>query len=61
MFYLDFEEKLEKFDIEIQSLTKLSKESDIDVEGKIKDIEKKLSEKVWWKFASFYFWRRCSE
>ena len=41
MFYLDFEEKLEKFDIEIQSLTKLSKESDIDVEGKIKDIEKK--------------------
>ena len=41
MFYLDFEEKLEKFDIEIQSLIKLSKESDIDVEGKIKDIEKK--------------------
>ncbi len=41
MFYLDFEEKLEKLDIEIQSLTKLSKESDIDVEGKIKDIEKK--------------------
>ena len=41
MFYLDFEEKLEKFDIEIQSLIKLSKESDIDVDGKIKDIEKK--------------------
>ena len=41
MFYLDFEEKLEKFDIEIQSLTKLSKESDIDLDGKIKDIEKK--------------------
>ena len=41
MFYLDFEEKLEKFDIEIQSLVKLSKESDIDVDGKIKDIEKK--------------------
>ncbi len=41
MFYLDFEEKLEKFDMEIQSLIKLSKESDIDVEGKIKDIEKK--------------------
>ena len=41
MFYLDFEEKLEKFDIEIQSLIKLSKESDIDVEGKINDIEKK--------------------
>ena len=41
MFYLDFEEKLEKFDMEIQSLTKLSKESDIDVDGKIKDIEKK--------------------
>ena len=41
MFYLDFEEKLEKFDMEIQSLIKLSKENDIDVEGKIKDIEKK--------------------
>ena len=41
MLYLDFEEKLEKFDMEIQSLVKLSKESDIDVDGKIKDIEKK--------------------
>ena len=41
MFYLDFEEKLEKFDMEIQSLIKLSKENDIDVDGKIKDIEKK--------------------
>ena len=41
MFYLDFEEKLEKFDIEIQSLIKLSKESDIDVDGKINSIEKK--------------------
>ena len=41
MFYLDFEEKLEKFDMEIQSLIKLSKEKDIDVDGKIKDIEKK--------------------
>ena len=41
MFYLDFEEKLEKFDIEIQSLIKLSKESEIDLDGKIKDIEKK--------------------
>ncbi len=41
MFYLDFEEKLEKFDIEIQSLIKLSKESDIDLDKKIKDIEKK--------------------
>ncbi len=41
MFYLDFEEKLEKLDMEIQSLIKLSKESDIDLDGKIKDIEKK--------------------
>ncbi len=41
MFYLDFEERLEKFDMEIQSLIKLSKESDIDVDGKIRDIEKK--------------------
>ena len=41
MFYLEFEEKLEKFDIEIQSLIKLSKESEIDVDGKINSIEKK--------------------
>ena len=41
MFYLDFEEKLEKFDIEIQSLLKLSKDSEIDVDGKINSIEKK--------------------
>ena len=41
MFYLDFEEKLEKFDIEIQSLIKLSKESEINVDGKINSIEKK--------------------
>ncbi len=41
MFYLDFEEKLEKFDMEIQSLIKLSKERDIDVDGKINTIEKK--------------------
>ena len=41
MFYLDFEEKLEKFDFEIQSLIKISKESDVDVNLKIKDLEKK--------------------
>ncbi len=41
MFYLDFEEKLEKYDIDIQSLLKQSKESGIDVDGKINSIEKK--------------------
>tara|TARA_B100000575_G_scaffold287423_1_gene285753 strand:+ start:1349 stop:2290 length:942 start_codon:yes stop_codon:yes gene_type:complete len=41
MFYLDFEEKIEKFDIEIETLSKLSKESKVDVDQKIKDIEKK--------------------
>ena len=41
MFYLDFEEKLEKFDDEIQSLTKISKDNDIEIDKKIKDIEKK--------------------
>ena len=41
MFYLDFEEKLERFDIEIQSLIKLSKESDVDVDARVKEIEKK--------------------
>ncbi len=52
MFYLDFEEKLEKFDLEIQSLIKLSKESDIDVDGKIKDIEKKKQTEL--KFTLIY-------
>ena len=46
MFYLDFEEKFEKFDMEIQSLIKLSKESDIDVDRKIKDIEKKKQKEL---------------
>ncbi len=46
MFYLDFEDKLEKFDMEIQSLIKFSKESDIDVDGKIKDIEKKKQKEL---------------
>ena len=41
MFYLDFEERLEKFDMEIQSLIKLSKESDIDVDGKLLILRKK--------------------
>ncbi len=41
MFYLDFEEKLEKFDVEIQTLTKISKDTDIDIDKKIKDIERK--------------------
>ena len=41
MFYLDFEEKLEKFDIEIQSLIKLSKETEIDVDGKLIVLRKK--------------------
>ncbi len=43
MFYLDFEEKLEKFDSEKKSLIKLSRESGINVDSKISLIEKKAS------------------
>ena len=41
MFYLDFEEKLEKLDSEKKSLLKASEESDIDISVKIKSIEEK--------------------
>ena len=41
MFYLDFEEKLEKLDSEKKSLLKASEESDIDISAKIKSIEEK--------------------
>ena len=43
MFYLDFEEKLEKFDSEKKSLIKLSRESGINVDSKISLIEEKVS------------------
>ena len=39
MFYLDFEEKLEKLEAEKKSLSKLSGESDINIESKIKSLE----------------------
>ena len=41
MFYLDFEEKLEKLESEKKSLEKASEESGIDVTSKILSIEKK--------------------
>ena len=41
MFYLDFEEKLEKLESEKKSLQKASKESGIDATSKILSIEKK--------------------
>ena len=41
MFYLDFEEKLEKLETEKKSLFKASEESDIDISVKIKSIEEK--------------------
>ena len=41
MFYLDFEEKLEKLESEKKSLLKASQESDIDISVKIKSIEEK--------------------
>ena len=41
MFYLDFEEKLEKLDTEKRSLLKLSEENGLDVSSKISAIEEK--------------------
>ena len=41
MFYLDFEEKLEKLESEKKSLLKAYEESDIDISVKIKSIEEK--------------------
>ena len=41
MFYLDFEEKLEKLEGEKKSLLKVTEESDIDISVKIKSIEEK--------------------
>ena len=41
MFYLDFEEKLEKLESEKKSLLKASEESGIDISAKIKSIEEK--------------------
>ena len=41
MFYLDFEEKLEKLENEKKSLQKASEESGIDITSKILSIEKK--------------------
>ena len=41
MFYLDFEEKLEKLDNEKKSLLKLSKDNGLDVKSKIISIEEK--------------------
>ena len=43
MFYLDFEEKLEKLEAEKKSLTKLSDESGININSKIKSLEEKES------------------
>ena len=41
MFYLDFEEKLEKLESEKKSLQKASEESGIDITSKILSIEEK--------------------
>ena len=41
MFYLDFEEKLEKLEAEKNSLSKLSDESGINIDSKIKILEEK--------------------
>ena len=41
MFYLDFEEKLEKLESEKKSLQKASKESGIDITSKIYQLRKR--------------------
>ena len=43
MFYLDFEDKLEKLEAEKKSLTKLSDDSGININSKIKSLEEKES------------------
>ena len=43
MFYLDFEEKLEKLEAEKKSLFKLSDESGMNIDSKIKILEEKES------------------
>ena len=46
MFYLDFEENLEKLESEKKSLQKASEESGIDITSKILSIEKNLNKKA---------------
>lgn len=46
MFYLDFEEKLEKLDIEKKTLLKLSDENGLDVSSKVSAIEKKEKDEL---------------
>jgi acetyl-CoA carboxylase carboxyl transferase subunit alpha len=46
MFYLDFEEKLEKLDAEKKTLLKLSDENGLDVSSKVSAIEKKEKDEL---------------
>ena len=46
MFYLDFEEKLEKLDVEKKTLLKLSDENGLDVSSKVSAIEKKEKDEL---------------
>ena len=46
MFYLDFEEKLEKLDTEKKTLLKLSDENGLDVSSKVSVIEKKEKDEL---------------
>lgn len=46
MFYLDFEEKLEKLDTEKKTLLKLSDENELDVSSKVSAIEKKEKDEL---------------
>ncbi|MDB2636696.1 acetyl-CoA carboxylase carboxyltransferase subunit alpha [Alphaproteobacteria bacterium] len=46
MFYLDFEEKLEKLDTEKKTLLKLSDENGLDVSSKVSAIEKKEKDEL---------------
>ena len=46
MFYLDFEDKLEKLDTEKKTLLKLSDENGLDVSSKVSGIEKKEKDEL---------------
>ena len=53
MFYLDFEEKLEKLESEKKSLQKASEESGIDITSKILSIEEKEKKFLYVQLINF--------
>ena len=57
MFYLDFEEKLEKLDTEKKTLLKLSDENGLDVSSKVSAIEKKEKDELGKIYSNLSPWQ----